>query len=565
MKPFWITFYSYKGGVGRSMALSNIAALLVKKGRRVVLIDFDLEAPGLDSFEEFACIVGKPGVVEYTTEFRHTGKAPEIEHFVHHCHLKDAPAGDLWIMPAGTKNASYNRERANLNWAELYDTGAGVPFVENWKAAIANHFKPDYVLVDSRTGLTDVAGICTLHLPDLVVMLFGLNDQNIKGIAAVAKTVRESNSGRIPQIHYVASPVPNMPAEKKNLVSERLDSARKAIGTEIGSLIGYSVSAALHEKLFALQDNTVPSSLVMGYQALLDKLIDYNRNGIDLITKEVESSISNSDAAKMRKLLTVLAADFSDRAEGCFLLSRLQLALTDRDAAVLSVRKALSIDPAHVKSYDWLLKHYQSEKAYDDALSICKAAISEKNRLSPLQLLSLKSDMGSVALTALKPDIAVAAYALAIETHKKISHSPAAWLTSLYFNYAEARRRAEGVPDISLWKNVIGFFEQGGENSNASPTVRVNRLQAMHIAYAVTGDIKRAKQTLRKAHDAARLLGRADDVFSVKTYTEVPVAEFLTINDEMLAALERGELWDGMKLPVLNRPCEAGFEVPGDT
>src|SRR6185295_7403991 len=44
------TFYSYKGGVGRSMALANVAALLAKWGRRVLVVDWDLEAPGLERY-----------------------------------------------------------------------------------------------------------------------------------------------------------------------------------------------------------------------------------------------------------------------------------------------------------------------------------------------------------------------------------------------------------------------------------------------------------------------------------------------------------------------------------
>ena len=45
-----ITFYSYKGGVGRSMALINIACLLAKQGKKVLMIDWDLEAPGLHTY-----------------------------------------------------------------------------------------------------------------------------------------------------------------------------------------------------------------------------------------------------------------------------------------------------------------------------------------------------------------------------------------------------------------------------------------------------------------------------------------------------------------------------------
>src|SRR5205085_1414822 len=41
---------SYKGGVGRSMALANVAECFYEKGLRVLVVDWDLEAPGLESF-----------------------------------------------------------------------------------------------------------------------------------------------------------------------------------------------------------------------------------------------------------------------------------------------------------------------------------------------------------------------------------------------------------------------------------------------------------------------------------------------------------------------------------
>lgn len=44
----FFTFYSFKGGVGRSMAMANVADILARRGLRVLAIDFDLEAPGLD-------------------------------------------------------------------------------------------------------------------------------------------------------------------------------------------------------------------------------------------------------------------------------------------------------------------------------------------------------------------------------------------------------------------------------------------------------------------------------------------------------------------------------------
>src|SRR5688572_14830113 len=48
--PQIVTFYSYKGGTGRSMALANVAWILASNGKRVMVIDWDLEAPGLHRY-----------------------------------------------------------------------------------------------------------------------------------------------------------------------------------------------------------------------------------------------------------------------------------------------------------------------------------------------------------------------------------------------------------------------------------------------------------------------------------------------------------------------------------
>jgi len=58
------TFYSFKGGVGRTMALVNVAVELALQGKRVVAVDFDLEAPGLDTFDLGRPAETTPGIVD---------------------------------------------------------------------------------------------------------------------------------------------------------------------------------------------------------------------------------------------------------------------------------------------------------------------------------------------------------------------------------------------------------------------------------------------------------------------------------------------------------------------
>jgi hypothetical protein len=72
-----ITFYSYKGGTGRTMALANIAWILASNGKRVLAVDWDLESPGLHKyFHPFLdeSVVGTtPGVIEIINGYASAG------------------------------------------------------------------------------------------------------------------------------------------------------------------------------------------------------------------------------------------------------------------------------------------------------------------------------------------------------------------------------------------------------------------------------------------------------------------------------------------------------------
>src|SRR5438874_4179452 len=109
MNPYWVTFYSYKGGVGRTLSLVNSAAILAQQGRRVLLVDFDLEAPGLDSFSELGIRLGHRGVVEYFSEFADTGKAPRLSDYIQQPSNHVARRGGaISVMASGRKDREYN-------------------------------------------------------------------------------------------------------------------------------------------------------------------------------------------------------------------------------------------------------------------------------------------------------------------------------------------------------------------------------------------------------------------------------------------------------------------------
>lgn len=68
-----VTFYSFKGGTGRTMALANVAWILAASGRRVLVADWDLESPGLHRFFhpflDAEAIQGTSGVIDMIRDY----------------------------------------------------------------------------------------------------------------------------------------------------------------------------------------------------------------------------------------------------------------------------------------------------------------------------------------------------------------------------------------------------------------------------------------------------------------------------------------------------------------
>ncbi|MBZ5618264.1 MAG: AAA family ATPase [Acidobacteriia bacterium] len=200
-----ITFYSYKGGVGRSLAVANVAKYLARFGQRVFAIDFDLEAPGLhykfalDGANGIAQI--KQGVVDYISAFRASGRTPDsLSDYVVRVEGpdKESSSGRIWLMPAGSvPSASYWRHLAQISWHDLFysDSAPGVPLFLELKQQIEQQFKPDFLLIDARTGITEIGGVATTVLPEKLVCLLMKNRENLDGAREVLRSIK-----RVPKL-----------------------------------------------------------------------------------------------------------------------------------------------------------------------------------------------------------------------------------------------------------------------------------------------------------------------------------------------------------------------------
>lgn len=114
-----ITFYSYKGGVGRTLALANIAIYLSRFGQNVCIMDFDLEAPGLHyKFPQlFKASDIRGGLVDYIYEFTHNKGAPKsLDEYSFEVVSPSKYQGGIRLIPAGNVLSSdYWRKLASIN------------------------------------------------------------------------------------------------------------------------------------------------------------------------------------------------------------------------------------------------------------------------------------------------------------------------------------------------------------------------------------------------------------------------------------------------------------------
>jgi MinD-like ATPase involved in chromosome partitioning or flagellar assembly len=261
------------------MALANVAAELTRRGRRVLIVDFDLEAPGIPTYRHFSPADSGLGIVDYVNEYRRTSTAPEIGGYISDCFIHtDDKQLPIWVIPAGKLDDDYSWNLSEIDWQDLYENRSGYLLFEDFKQQISNDPRDfDYVLVDSRTGHTDVGGICTRQLADTVVIMYFPNKQNIYGLETIVNNVRQENIGRRDNINllFCASNVPDLDDEN-GILRQLLVMAQDRIGHEEPDVIinHYNSLSLVDQSLFVIDRPS--TKLARQYRSLTDAVIQQN-------------------------------------------------------------------------------------------------------------------------------------------------------------------------------------------------------------------------------------------------------------------------------------------------
>ncbi|WP_295881603.1 hypothetical protein [uncultured Thiohalocapsa sp.] len=208
--PLVVSFYSLRGGVGRSTALAYTARILAAEGRKVVCVDMDLEAPGLAVLFGLGDEAGEPGVVDLLLRLDQ-GETPDFSRYL----IPVDETLDLYCLPAGRGDADYARRLRFIDPAAWYREARNP--LRELLTGLAERlpFRPDVILLDARTGFNPLNAPLLFDLADLAVVTFfphpqaRLGTEGLVRALLASRTVREVGGRHLtPDIRFLVSPIP---------------------------------------------------------------------------------------------------------------------------------------------------------------------------------------------------------------------------------------------------------------------------------------------------------------------------------------------------------------------
>lgn len=326
-----ISFYSFKGGVGRTMSMVNIAILLAKK-YRVLIIDFDLEAPGIEKFlTDFQIKSGRnqKGLLDMLENASENSidEPPEFGPFIQI--ISGHEIKSLHFLSSGMINENYSTRVQRFNWSAFFLKNKGGLFFESFRDKLKKDY--DFVLIDSRTGYSDTSGICTYLLPDILVLLFSSSNQSVQGTIDVAE---KAQSGR-QKLSFDRMPLTIFPIPSRiDKTEEYLESKRwnnkfassfskyyedwlpKSVTTERileNITIPYIAYYSFGEKLPVIEDSLTKKESPAFYYSQIAMIIENNFQDLEKVLVSGDLIKSDFPDSRLAEFLKAFPVKLNDR------------------------------------------------------------------------------------------------------------------------------------------------------------------------------------------------------------------------------------------------------------
>jgi CobQ/CobB/MinD/ParA nucleotide binding domain len=227
-------FYSFKGGLGRTTALVLTAMVLARQGKKVALMDFDLEAPGLAHVfsPEFEDLHKFRGILDYIVDLSSLNDTSllDLDDYYYAINKQDIVGnngGELFVFTAGLSSEEenlYMSKFSKLN--SIFHSGSNF-LIDNFLQEVESKIAPDVILIDTRTGLNDWGGLFLSRYAKNAFLFFYGTPQNMFGLETLLPNLK---SNKDLNFYLVNSPVPQLEELAKQEIGYYLDRSYELFG-----------------------------------------------------------------------------------------------------------------------------------------------------------------------------------------------------------------------------------------------------------------------------------------------------------------------------------------------
>src|SRR5215472_17505424 len=174
-----VSIHSYRGGTGKSNLIANLASSLVQQGKRVAVVDTDIQSPGLH------VLFGMdPQQMGLTLNDYLYGRC-SIEQAAYDVSGKLGPhvpaGGALYLIPSSIKASEITR---------VLREGYEVNLLTDGFRKLMKAFRLDYLFLDTHPGLNEET-LLSILLSDTLILMLRPDQQDFQGTAVTVEVARK--------------------------------------------------------------------------------------------------------------------------------------------------------------------------------------------------------------------------------------------------------------------------------------------------------------------------------------------------------------------------------------
>lgn len=187
--PKIVSVHSFRGGTGKSNVTANVATLVARRGKRVGVVDTDIQSPGihvlfgLDEEKIDRCLNdylwGKCAVEEAAYEVGAALKTEEGEAAV--------MGGGIYLIPSSLKAGEIARVLR-----EGYDVG----LLNDGFRDLIERLGLDYLFIDTHPGLNEET-LLSIAISDVLLILLRPDQQDYQGTGVTVDVARKLDVPRM--------------------------------------------------------------------------------------------------------------------------------------------------------------------------------------------------------------------------------------------------------------------------------------------------------------------------------------------------------------------------------